>query len=482
MVGTAVKVSVVGAWLNAEVVEVDTDHDGARGVFVRYTDYPSADEEFHDYESEDIMYLPRAQTPDATPERNDADLAREAPKIHLRELTNASLDLDARPSLDANVASVLRLIEEALVVKVKIVVTFLQCMCYLPEVYYAVTWPKQLTRLLNFFNPLNLDLFSLVQLECLVGRLTFYHRLLLVTLGPICVALALCAAARVARRRERPADAAAFIDLVLKLCFFVFASTSTSIFQAFACDDTFDDGRAVLAADYSISCKTDRWVGFAAYAGIMVAVYPVGIVCLFSALLFKHRKAIDPPLGPHGAKLLRLEETLSVERDKRCSLAERCKHAQRREDASLKSVRFLFVHYLPMYWYFEAIESVRRLLVTAVAVTVQPGSSTQLAFGLLTSILSLLLYAVTRPFIHHADNNLAILAATVLTLATFSGLLLSSDVVEDDGWSVLSMGAFLAICTALVVVLGLALAVLEAKRLLDKLAAVAATRHRRSVE
>jgi hypothetical protein len=392
------------------------------------------------------------------------------------------LDGVPRPSLDVNVASVLRLIEEALVVKVKIVITFLQSMCYLPEVYYAVTWPKQLTGLLNVFNPLNLDVFSLVQLECLVGRLTFYHRLLLVTLGPIFVALALCAAAIVARQRGRPAGAAAFIDLVLKLCFFVFASTSTSIFQAFACDDTFDDGRAVLAADYSISCKTDRWRGFAAYAGIMVAVYPVGIVCLFSALLFKHRKAIDPPLGPHGAKLLRLEETLSVERDKRCSLAERCKHAQRREDASLKSVRFLFVHYLPMYWYFEAIESVRRLLVTAVAVTVQPGSSTQLAFGLLTSILSLLLYAVTRPFIHHADNTLAILGATVLTLATFSGLLLSSNVVADDGWSVLGMSTFLAICTALVVVLGLAIAVLEAKRLLDKLAAAASTRHRRSVE
>ena len=132
-----------------------------------------------------------------------------------------------------------------------------------------------------------------------------------------------------------------------------------------------------------------------------------------------------------------------------------------------------------MYWYFEAIESVRRLLVTAVAVTVQPGSSTQLAFGLLTSILSLLLYAVTRPFIHNSDNTLAILAATVLTLATFSGLLLSSDVVKDDGWSVLGMGTFLAICTALVVVLGFALAVLEAKRLLEKLANVAAASHRR---
>ena len=391
------------------------------------------------------------------------------------------LDGVPRPSLDVNVASVLRLIEDALVVKAKIVVTFLQSMCYLPEIYYAVTWPRQLTGLLNAFNPLNLDVFSLVQLECLTGRLTFYHRLLLVTLGPIFVAMALCAAALVARRRGRPAGAAAFIDLDLKLCFFVFASTSTSIFQAFACDDTFDDGRAVLAADYSISCKTDRWRGFAAYAGIMVAVYPVGIVCLFAALLFRHRTAIDPPLGAHDPKLLRLEETLRNERGKRCSLAERCKHAARREDESLKSVRFLFVHYLPMYWYFEPIESVRRLLVTAVAVTVQPGSSTQLAFGLLTSILSLLLYAAMRPFRQHADNTLAILAATVLTLATFSGLLLSSDVVHDDGWSLLGLGTFLAICTALVVVLGLVLAVLEAKQLLEKLAAAASTRHRRSI-
>jgi len=39
----------------------------------------------------------------------------------------------------------------------------------------------------------------------------------------------------------------------------------------------------------------------------------------------------------------------------------------------------------------------------------------------------------------------------------------------------------MAICTALVVVLGLVLAVLEAKQLLEKLAAAASTRHRRSI-
>ena len=378
-----------------------------------------------------------------------------------------------------DVTRVLRLIEEAIVVKAKIVITFLQSMCYLPKVYYGVRWPAQLTEVLELFNPLNLDFLSLVQLECAVSTgLNFYHRLLVVTLGPISVALALCAAALVARRRGRHAGAAAFIDLVLKLCFFVFSSTSTSIFQAFACDDSFDDGRAVLAADYSISCKTDRWRAFAAYAGVMVAVYPVGIVCLFTALLCRHRDAIDPPLGAHGKRPHSLAEALTVDRSERCSLAERCKHASRHENEKLKSIRFLFVHYLPKYWYFEPIESVRRLLVTAIAVTVQPGSSTQLAFGLLTSILSLLLYAALQPFIHHADNNLAILAATILTLTTFSGLLLSSDVVEDDGWSLLGMGTFLAICTALVVILGLGLAVLEARRLLSELAAAT----RRSAE
>ena len=105
--------------------------------------------------------------------------------------------------------------------------------------------------------------------------------------------------------------------------------------------------------------------------------------------------------------------------------------------------------------------------------------------GSISLIFAALAAAATSPLQSHrdhADNTLAVLGATVLTLATFSGLLLSSDVVEDDGWSVLGMGTFLAICTALVVVLGLALAVLEAKRLLDKLAAAASTRHRRPVE
>ena len=136
-------------------------------------------------------------------------------------------------------------------------------------------------------------------------KLSFYDRLLAVTLGPVIVVIGLGAAAVAYRLRgdERGnARAARCVDSILKLLFFVFSSTSTSIFQAFACDDQFDDGRRVLACDYSISCKTPKWRAFRAYAVVCVFVYPIGIVCLFTTLLVKSRSRIDPPLGETGSR------------------------------------------------------------------------------------------------------------------------------------------------------------------------------------
>jgi len=120
LTGTFVKVRVAEVWRNAEIVEPETDHGGVCGICIQYTDDPSADEEFHAYESEDILYLPqRPGTPsrfgDADDVHANAPAAAEIPasldldaimqelvpnlkppKIHLRDLhMNASLDLDA---------------------------------------------------------------------------------------------------------------------------------------------------------------------------------------------------------------------------------------------------------------------------------------------------------------------------------------------------------------------------------------------------
>ncbi|KAK7233211.1 hypothetical protein SO694_00038132 [Aureococcus anophagefferens] len=147
--------------------------------------------------------------------------------------------------------------------------------------------------------------------------------------------------------------------------------------------ERFDSDAIVSAIEEAIMAKA-----FSAYAIMCVFVYPIGIVALFTTLVARAPPRDRPPLGDDGARRVRLEETETVERcGRRASLAEQSKNAQRRagDDSTLKSIGFLWMHYLPMFWWFEITESVRRLLVTAVAVTVQPGSSTQLAYGLLTA-------------------------------------------------------------------------------------------------
>ena len=76
-------------------------------------------------------------------------------------------------------------------------------MCYLPTVFYGVKWPRQFLRVLQIFDFLNLDIFNLLFLECTFGRLSFYHRLLFVTLLPISISALLLLAATRAHRRGR---------------------------------------------------------------------------------------------------------------------------------------------------------------------------------------------------------------------------------------------------------------------------------------
>ena len=48
-----------------------------------------------------------------------------------------------------------------------------------------------------------------------------------------------------------------------------------------------------LRADYAVACDGEAHAPYRAYAGIMVAVYPVGIPLLYYALLRRQLRALD---------------------------------------------------------------------------------------------------------------------------------------------------------------------------------------------
>jgi hypothetical protein len=100
----------------------------------------------------------------------------------------------------------------------------------------------------------------------------------------------------------------------------------------------------------------------------------------------------------------------------------------------LRSTQFLFKEYEPRYWWFEVFECVRRIMLTGGSAMFFEGSSSQVAFGMLISIIAIHVYATTRPYINRRDDLLAMAAQWGIFFTLFGGLLLKTKVPSGDGY------------------------------------------------
>lgn len=94
------------------------------------------------------------------------------------------------------------------------------------------------------------------------------------------------------------------------------------------------------------------------------------------------------------------------------------------EEAALDRIGFLFTMYEVKFWYFELVEMVRKLLITAVLVFVFPRTPAQLAAGLVISFGSLIIYYSCRPFLSERLDGLQIFALITQCINLFYGIML----------------------------------------------------------
>ena len=66
--------------------------------------------------------------------------------------------------------------------------------------------------------------------------------------------------------------------------------------------------------------------------------------------------------------------------------------------ANASQIAFLWDAYLPEFWYWEVVETTRRLMLTAVLSVCGPGSATQAVLAVLLSIAYIELYNAYKPF------------------------------------------------------------------------------------
>ena len=203
-----------------------------------------------------------------------------------------------------------------------------------------------------------------------------------------------------------------FIGISLIIMFLILPSVSTFIFSGYSCINIDPNGqspgsysRYYLREDYTIECSGSRYYFGITWASIMVIVYPIGIPMLHFWLLYRHRHAIkhrlDPPEDTTRGSDMYVLSTSSV----------------RILPDDIRMIEFLYRSYLPSAWYFESIETFRRLFFTAFISVISPGSGYQCLVAITMSFFFLYLYSRAGPYLEYGTG---LLSRYTMTLVFFT--------------------------------------------------------------
>ncbi|CAN0521707.1 unnamed protein product, partial [Scytosiphon promiscuus] len=150
---------------------------------------------------------------------------------------------------------------------------------------------------------------------------------------------------------HQPASVLIWISLL------VYATVSSSVFHTFDCDDL-DTGSSFIRSDHSLECYTTTHKIFMAYAGVMVAVFPLGIPLCYAFVLYRNRDSLKVEVGSEA------------------------------NTTHVASFRELWEPYRPQVYFYEVVECLRRVLLSGVVVFIFPHTAGQVATSLLLAIFT----------------------------------------------------------------------------------------------
>jgi hypothetical protein len=120
--------------------------------------------------------------------------------------------------------------------------------------------------------------------------------------------------------------------------------------------------------------------------------------------------------------------------------------------SSIAKLAFLYEAYAPQYWYWEIIETYRRLFMTAVLSVVDPGTSTQAVFAVLLALFFIKLYSIHAPYSTESDGILAEVGQFQIFFTFFGGLVIQGDLLGSTYNN--AVGAVLVLLNLCVFLLG----------------------------
>eukprot|EP00611_Tribonema_gayanum_P029902 TRINITY_DN814_c0_g2_i2.p1 TRINITY_DN814_c0_g2~~TRINITY_DN814_c0_g2_i2.p1 ORF type:complete len:332 (+),score=50.22 TRINITY_DN814_c0_g2_i2:1085-2080(+) len=210
--------------------------------------------------------------------------------------------------------------------------------------------------------------------------------------------------------------------------FFIYGTVSSVLFQSFACEQIQEWSSrpysSYLRADYSIVCYDRRYWSYAAYAAVMVLVYPLGIPILYSYVIRRKRR-VDLERKRHS------DTSVAPELD---GIA---------KSGFLTASSFVWDQYTDKADWWEIAECARRLLFTGFLVFILPGTGGQAAVSMLLAFASVVTVLMVQPHRQRSMHYQYFLGALIVFFSSVNALLLKVDVSADDAQSQVVIGILL---------------------------------------
>jgi hypothetical protein len=286
----------------------------------------------------------------------------------------------------------------SVVARLKMAMTFYQIVTNLDGVYKIIQ-PPGFRSYQRSFEMASLNLFAIpgVHIQCF-GLSTYFSQLLTRSLLPIVLITARVAYQVCVRRPLFDA-----LPFTLWVSFLVFSLVVPPAVEAFSCEVPFEgDDRSFLTADYTVVCRSHKGID-PEYSRIRVLA--TATLCIY-------------PLFVCGSYVVLL-------------------YVSRSNRRVAKSLAFLVADYKHSCYYWELVETARKLLLTSFFALpwIRPGSLAQVMSALSLQIAFFAVFAFLAPFRRQGDNLFAVCTNACLISALLSCVMLKEkELVDDINW------------------------------------------------
>jgi hypothetical protein len=181
-------------------------------------------------------------------------------------------------------------------------------------------------------------------------------------------------------------------------------------------------GKDYLVADYSVVCWEGAHMQMVVANFFFLGAYVIGMPLIMFLAMYMNRETIkSDPKNEH----------------------------------MLKMYGSMYKAYEPDYWFFEILEMMRKLVLTAGLVLVSPGSTAQIFLGILVCFFYCCATMNMKPLLDDNDDYLSQAASVQLFMTLLTGLVLKVDVSSEGRYEQMVVGGLLIFMNVAIIGMGL---------------------------